>query len=113
MPTFGQIDNPLTTLGGGYGDASDLGTFISNIVKLVLVAGGVAVLFVALFAGMSYITAGSDSKKMESALTSINMALTGLVIMAGALVLTGIASWIFYGSPTAILSPKVYGPGSF
>lgn len=113
MPAFGSVDNPLTALGGGYGDASDVGLFISNIIKLVLVVGGVSVVFVALFAGMSYITAGSDQKKIETALYSINMALTGLVIMAGALVLTGIISWILFGTPTAILSPNVYGPGSF
>jgi len=113
MPAFGQVDNPLTTFGGGYGDVSDAGVLISNIVKLVLVAGGVTVLFITLFAGFSYITAGGDTKKIETALYSINMALTGIVIMVGAIVITGIVSWVLFGSPTVILSPQVYGPGSF
>lgn len=113
MPAFGDVANPLTTLGGGYENVSDAGLLISNVVKLVLVAGGVSVLFIALFAGLNYITAAGDAKKIETALYSINMALTGLVIMAGALVLTGIVSWVLFGSPTTILSPQVYGPGSF
>lgn len=113
MPTFGDIENPLTTFGSPYGDAGDAGILVSNIVKTILVAGGVTVLFIILLAGFNYITASGDTKKLESAITSINMAVTGLVIMVGALVLTGIVSWILFGNPATILSPNVYGPGSF
>lgn len=114
MATFGTIDNPLNSLGGGYGGVEQSGAvFISNIVKLVLIVGGITTLFIALFAGFTYITAGGDTKKLTSATTSINMALTGMIIMVAAVALTGIVSWLLFGDPTTILSPKVYGPGDF
>lgn len=112
---FGNIENPLDTLSpGGYGGVDQSGAvFISNIVKLILVVGGIATLFIALFAGFTYITSAGDTKKLESAVSSINMALTGLVIMVAAVALTGVVSWFMFGDPTVILSPQIYGPGDF
>lgn len=113
---FGNIENPLNTLNpnAGYGGVEQGGAvFISNIVKLILIAGGITTLFIALFAGFTYITASGDTKKLASAVSSINMALTGMVIMVAAVALTGVISWFLFGSPTVILSPKVYGPGEF
>lgn len=112
---FGSIDNPLNTLNpGGYKGVETSGAvFISNIVKLVLVVGGITTLFITLFAGFTYITAGGDQKKLETATLSINMALTGLVVMVAAVTLTGIVSWLLFGNPTVILSPNIYGPGDF
>ena len=113
---FGEIENPLNTFGSGsgYGGVEQGGAvFISNIVKLILVVGGITTLFIALFAGFTYITASGDTKKLTSAVSSINMALTGMIIMVAAVALTGVVSWVLFGSPTVILSPQIYGPGDF
>jgi hypothetical protein len=115
MATFGKISNPLGSVGsGGYGDVNPgLPNFLSNVIKLILVAGGLFVLFNGLFAGFTYITSSGDQQKIEKAAAMINMSLMGLVVMAAATVLTGIVSWLLFGSPLVIISPNVYGPGSF
>jgi hypothetical protein len=109
--TFGTINNPLQS---SYGSVNPgLPNFISNIVTVIFVAAGLWAFFNLMFAGFSYITSGGDSKKLESALASINMSLIGLIIMVGAAAVTGVVSFVLFGSPTAILSPSITGPGNF
>ena len=114
MATFGNIDNPLQTLNnGGYGSVeSGLPAFISNIVSVILIGGGLYAFFNLVFAGFTYITAGGDSKKLEGAVTAINMSLFGLIIMVGATALTGVISYVLFGDATLILKPRIFGPGS-
>ena len=111
---FGDIKNPLQTITpGGYGDVSTgLPRFVTNIVTLIFVAAGLYAFFNLMFAGFTYITSAGDTKKIETALYSINMSLLGLVVMVAAAAVTGIVSYILFGSATAILSPKIIGPGS-
>ena len=40
------------------------------------------------------------------------MSLIGLVIMVGAAAITGIISYLLFGSATAILQPTITGPGN-
>ncbi len=109
MATFGSIKSPIT----GYGSVqSGLPAFISNIVRVIFVAAGLFAFFNLIFAGFTYITAAGDKQKIEKALVSINMSLTGLVIIVAASIVTGIVSFILFGSPTAILAPNIVGPGT-
>ena len=65
-----------------------------------------------MIAGFSYVTSAGDTKKIEAATAQINMSLIGLVVMVAAAAVTGIVSYLLFGSATAILSPKITGPGS-
>lgn len=103
------IKNPVTS----YGDVgTGLPSFITNVVTIVFAAGGLYAFFNLMFAGFSYITAGGDQKKIEAATASINTSLIGLVVMVAAAAVTGIISFVLFGSATAILSPSIKGPGS-
>ncbi len=115
MAAFGSITNPLSHFSsyGGVNDSNGLTKFISNIASVVIIAGGLYAFFNLLIAGITYITAQGDQKKIESAVTSINMSLMGLVILVGAAAITGVISFVLFGSATAILNPQVFGPGSF
>lgn len=111
MSTFGTINSPLT--GTGYGNVdTGLPQFITNVITIIFAAAGLFAFFNLMFAGITYITSNGDQKKLETALNSINMSLIGLVIMVGAAAVTGIISYLLFGSATAILSPKITGPGS-
>lgn len=104
-----KINSPVTS----YGDVgSGLPEFITNIITVIFAAAGLFAFFNFMIAGFSYITAAGDSKKIESATQSINMSLIGLVVMVAAAALTGIVSYLLFGSATAILQPKITGPGS-
>lgn len=115
MAVFGNIENPLNTVSpGGYGGVgSGLPNFISNVVKIIFIAGGLYAFFNLMIAGITYITAAGDKQKIEKALYSINMSLIGLIIMVAASILTGIVSYLLYNDPTAILNPTITGPGSY
>ena len=112
MPSLlGQpIKNPVTS----YGSVNTgLPSFISNVVTIIFAAGGLWAFFNLMIAGFSYISAGGDEKKIAAATNSINMSLIGLIIMVGAAAVTGIISYLLFGSATAILAPSIKGPGSF
>ena len=112
---FGDINNPLQTINpSGYGDVNTgLPHFITNIITVIFVAAGLYAFFNLMFAGFTYITAYGDAKKLQAALSSINMSLVGLIVMVGAAAITGIVSYVLFGSATAILSPQIIGPGSY
>lgn len=106
------IQSPLK----GYGSvesSTGISAFISNIITIIFVAAGLFAFFNLVIAGFSYITSAGDAKKIEAATYSINMSLIGLVVMVAAAAVTGIVSYLLFGSATAILSPSITGPGSF
>lgn len=109
-----DIVNPLTKVGSnGYTNVdTGLPAFITNIVTLIFIAGGLWTFLNFMIAGFSYITAAGDQKKIEAAQQSITTSLIGLVVMVAAAAITGIVSFVLFGDAGAILSPKIIGPGS-
>ena len=114
MATFGDIANPLSQVGsGGYGDVgSGLPSFFSNVLTIVFIGAGIFAFLNFIFAGFLYMQAGGNQEKIEKATMSINMSILGLVLMVAAGVLTGIISFLLFGDATAILKPKIIGPGT-
>lgn len=104
---FGQVQSPISS----YGGLSGIGPFITNIIRLIFVAGGIYALFNFLIAGFSYINAGGDSKKLEHAWSRIWQSLMGLVILVGSFALASLIGQIFFGNANFLLSPTIYGPG--
>lgn len=84
--------------------------FANVLIKLLIVGGGIFTFVNILLAGLTYISAGGDSKRIEAATNKIIYSVVGLVIMAGSFVGAAIIGWIAFGDVTAILSPKIYGP---
>lgn len=109
--TFGTIKPPVTVAGYASVDTG-LPSFITNVITIIFAAAGLFAFFNLMIAGFSYITAAGDTKKIEAATFSINMSLIGLVVMVAAAAITGIISYLLFGSATAILQPSITGPGS-
>lgn len=108
---FGTVSNPMNS---SYGDVNTgLPSFISNIITVIFVAAGLYAFFNLMIAGFTYISSSGDAKKLEGALSSINMSLIGLLIMVAAAAVTGIVSFMLFGDATAILNPTIKGPGTF
>jgi len=110
-PLFGPVTNPLAS---GYGGVDTAGGglvgFISNIVKLITVAGGIFAFFNLILAGISYIGSQGDPQAIEKAQKKIYMSIVGLIIIAASFILAAIMGKILFGNYSAILSPKIYGP---
>ncbi len=112
-PLFGSVTNPIAS---GYGDIGSEGAglvgFLSNIIKLITVAGGIFAFFNLVLAGISYIGSQGDPQAIEKAQKKIYMSIVGMVIIASSYVLAALIGRILFGSYTAILQPVIYGPGS-
>lgn len=89
---------------------AQVGLFISNIVKLIMVVAGLFALTQFLLGGLNYITAGGkqDSPaRIKDAQQQIFHAIIGLIVIAGTFLLTAIISGIFFGRPDFILNPTI------
>jgi hypothetical protein len=90
------LSNPIDTLTG----------YVSNIVGMLTIFASIWFLFMLLFAGYEWISAGGDTKKVASARDRITHAFVGLVIVVGAWSLLAVAGQFFgfdtlMGSKTA------------
>ena len=113
---FGRIENPFKKLGVDvYGQ--DVGPnfglilFLNNVLKLVIVLAGVFAFLNVIIAGYQFMTAMGDPKGITSAWNKIWQSLIGLVLVVGSFVLAAIFGWLLFGDATAILQPKIFGPG--
>ena len=108
---FGKISPPPGIANYAGGGVQGIVLFANNILKLVIVGGGIMTFLNILLAGMAFISAGGDPKKIEQASTKIWQSVLGLIVIAGSFVIAALIGWILFGDATAILSPKIYGPG--
>lgn len=79
------ISNPIDTLTG----------YISSIVGMLTIFASIWFLFMLLFAGYEWISAGGDAKKVASARDRITHAFVGLVIVVGAWSLLAVVGQFF------------------
>jgi len=100
---LGNISNPTTYTDNGQG----LFVFISNVFKLAGVIAGVVLIYRLISAGYIYLSANGDPKKFQQATDTINQSLLGLVVVAGAFILAGLAGRL---TGIDILNPVIYGP---
>lgn len=117
LQIFGEVTPPLKIInpegyGGIAGSPGGLVQFLNNIVRLLMIIGGLWAFFNVILAGYAFLAAGEDPKKFAAAWTKIWNSAIGLIIIIASFILAGIAGWIFFGDATAILKPKVYGPGA-
>ena len=114
-PLIGQVTPPPQLKGAlnpnGYAtDPSGLIMLISNLVKFFIVLGGLFTFVNFLLAGFQYITLGDKPDELSRIHAKLYMSIIGLVVMVGAVVLTGVISYLLYGDPSFILNPTFYGP---
>jgi type IV secretion system pilin len=93
---------------GGQGGLIGL---LSNIIKLIMLVGGLWAFFNLIIAGFTYITSGDNPEEVKKAGQRMTMSLIGLVLVVGSFAITAIISWLLYGEPGYILNPQIYGPG--
>ncbi len=112
---FGKIEPPAALEQGfgviGSDTQPGLIGFISSLVMLITIAGGVWSLFNILFAGFKLITAEGDPKKIGEMSERIRNTFIGLLIMVAAPLLAGLIGLFFFGDATALLKPSITTPG--
>lgn len=103
------IENSYGILGQGAG----LTGFVSRLIVVITIAGGVWALFNILLAGFTVITAADDSKKLGEMSSKITNTFIGLLVMVAAPLLAALIGLFFFGDARFLLQPVIVGaPGS-
>jgi uncharacterized membrane protein len=112
---FGQI-KPPPVIEEGYGVLGDGATgtgltgFLSNVIILLTVVGGIWALFNLVMAGFALITADGDAKEMSKAGEKMTMTVVGLILMVGAPLIAALLGLFVFGDATMLLQPTIQGP---
>jgi len=104
---FGEVRPPGALSRVGTASGGGLGVIIQIFVNILLAAGAVYALFNLILAGYAFLSAGSDSKKIEAAWAKIWQTALGLTFMAGAFVLAAIFGKLIFGNFDALLKPVI------
>lgn len=110
-----QVIDPIGTIAPPVCEINDpkcgLMAFVSNIIKMIVTLGGLYTFFNILMAGIGFMSAGGDAKKIEQAWAKIWQSVIGLVIMAGSFVLIAILGYLVCGDVLCFLQLTIQGPG--
>jgi hypothetical protein len=110
---FGQsADAPQWTQafsGSIYGDAGDIIIFANNFMRVAIYGSLLIALINILVSGIQYIGSSGNPELLKTASSRIWISLLGLIVAGASLVIAGVLGLIFFGSPTAIISPTIYG----
>lgn len=92
------------------GDPANLIFFLSNLLKIIIYAGGLFALINLFISGIQYLGSSGNPEMIKQASTRIWMSLLGLVIIAGSLILAAIFGLVFFGDASLIIKPVIPGP---
>ncbi len=84
---------------------------LNNIFRVAIFAAGIFALINFAVSGIQYIGSSGNPETTKKASSRIWFSMLGLVIVAATTVIAALIGLIFFGSPTAIISPTIYGPG--
>jgi hypothetical protein len=106
LQLIGKIANPLPKY-GGYLAATKL---LSNIIRLIIVGGGIYALINFVLAGIGFIGAAGNPERVSSAWAKIYQSIIGLSVITLSFVFAGLLGELLFGSWNAILRPQITGP---
>lgn len=116
---FGKIKPPEGVekydqlAGGGIG----LLIFISRIIQIATIVGGIWVFFNFILAGLEYITSNGDTGAHNKVKDKLTMSIIGLVIIVVSYAVMALLGLILTGRADFFLNPQIMGPegsaGSF
>ena len=107
MDFFGNITPPKFISS----DPAGMITLFNNILRLLVVAGGVFALLNFILAGYQFLSASGDPKLINLAWAKIWQSMIGLLIIVASFALAALLGLLLFGDTTVILKPKIYGPG--
>lgn len=106
---LGNVPVPAALSGFGGGDVQGgaIGILLNLVIKALIVGGGIYALFNLIIAGYTFLSAGDDPKKVESAWAKIWQTALGLIFMAGAFVLAAVFGKLIFNDWNFILNPQI------
>lgn len=108
MDPIGQISPIINTPGvTSTGELTGIVILINTALRIIFIVAGIYAFFNIVIAGLSFIGAGGDPKKVAQAWEKIWQSFLGLVIIVSSFILAAIVGIILFGDPTYILNPKL------
>jgi len=92
------------------GDPAKLIFFLSNLLKIIIYAGGLFALINLFISGIQYLGSSGNPEMIKQASARIWTSLLGLVIIASSLILAAVIGLIFFGDASLIIKPVIPGP---
>ena len=111
---FGGVTPPYTAPAGGTAYSGEVGgmiLFFTNILRLIFLIAGLFSLVKIVIAGIGFISAGGEPKKIEQAWANIWQTIIGLLIIVSSFVLVAIIGQLLFNDPYYILIPALFGVG--
>jgi hypothetical protein len=113
---FGTIEEPQGVKqynAAVKGDGEKIGFFIflSNIIKLATVGGGIIVFVNFILAGFNYVTSNGDTGAHKKVIEQITNSVIGLVFIVMSYTVIAVISFVIFGRADYILNPQLSGPG--
>lgn len=106
LQIFGHITPSLP-----YGGVTEgLTLFLNNIIRLLIVVGGLWTFLNIILAGFDFLGGGNDPKKVNAAWSRIWWSALGLLFIIASFLLAALLGYLLFKDPGAILNPKIYGP---
>ncbi|MCD8484391.1 hypothetical protein LRY65_00830 [Candidatus Woesebacteria bacterium] len=102
------VENSYGVLGAGAGITG----FISRLIILVTIVGGIWALFNILTAGFMVIVSPGDSKQIGEMSQKITNTFIGLLVMVAAPLLAALIGLFFFGDARFLLQPVIEGVGN-
>ena len=107
---IGPVQAPEGATRFGSTPARAFSMLVTILMRTIIVIAGVYATFNFLIAGLSFMSAGGDPKKIADAWAKIWQTMLGLVFTAGAFVIGGIVSYLLYEDLRTIFSIRIFGP---
>ncbi|MBM3205887.1 hypothetical protein FJZ41_03520 [Candidatus Shapirobacteria bacterium] len=93
-------------------DPKGLVDLFNNLLRLLVVVGGIYALLNFIIAGYSFMSAAGDPKKIEFAWAKIWQSMVGLMIIAAAFVLAALIGKLLFNDTMILFNVTIYGPGT-
>lgn len=111
---IGKIDAPTgvkeyNQLAGGE-SAIGILVFMTRIIQLIFVVGGIWVMYNFISAGFIYLNAEGDAKAHGEVKNKITMSVIGLLIIVLSYGFASLIGLLFFGQADFILNPTIQGP---
>lgn len=87
-------------------------TLFNNILRILVVAGGIFALLNFILAGYQFLSASGDPKLINLAWAKIWQSMVGLLIIVASFALAALLGLLLFGDAGAILKPIIRGPGT-
>jgi len=110
IPNIGRVGQPFPTLNFGTLEEGAIGVLLNLVFNVLIVVAGIYALFNFILAGYSFLSAGDDPKKVESAWSKIYLSVIGLLFAAGSLILAAIFGQLIFGNYSALINPAIPVP---